>query len=75
MVISDAIDSRTYVHEYDTAPCIITGTLVEDGRAWKFEINGAAKARLTSGDDERLIGCSKPACKPLVMWEFTGLAI
>lgn len=71
--ISEAIDSPAYNHEYDTAPCNITGTLVEAGHIWQFEINGAAKARLTSGKDERYVGCRKSACKKLVLWEFVGL--
>lgn len=73
--ISETIDSPAYHHEYDAAPCNIKGTLIEDGRVWHFEINGAAKAHLTSNKDERYVGCRKPACKRLVLWEFIGLDV
>lgn len=71
--LSKEIDGRTFVHEYDTAPCKITGTVKALGHTWDFTINGAAKAMWKSGDEIRYLGCDAPACDPLVLWPFIGM--
>ena len=73
-VLSETIDGRGFHHEYDTAPCRISGMLVQDGKPWRFSINGAAKAQLVHGEEVRYVGCADPLCAPLVLWEFGGLA-
>lgn len=65
---STRLDARTYYHEYDTAPCKLTGIVNTEGKTWKFVINGAAKAVLVSDGDTQYLGCSTPSCEPLVMW-------
>ena len=71
--LSEEVDGRTFHHEFDTAPCKVTGALEARGREWTFSINGAAKAKWSNGQDVLYFGCSKPACKPLVLWEFVGM--
>ncbi|MEZ0471144.1 hypothetical protein [Luteimonas salinilitoris] len=73
--LSESIDQREFHHEYDTAPCKITGSVDAEGRPWRFTINGAAKAIWEDGDEVRYFGCSAPACRPLVLWEYTGTDI
>ena len=68
--LSKPIDYRTYIHEYDTAPCKVTGTLNRNGETWSFSINGAAKASLTRGGKRIHIGCNVAACAELVMWVY-----
>lgn len=71
--LSEEVDGRTFHHEYDTAPCKVTGTLQANGREWAFSINGAAKATWSSGQEVLYFGCTAPACRPLVLWEFVGM--
>lgn len=54
-------------HGFDTLPCTIAGRLRSEGREWAFEINGGATATWRSGNDQTLLGCSDPACAPLVL--------
>lgn len=70
-LLSERIDARRYHHDFDTAPCMISGVLGSDGRAWKFSINGAAKAVLRNGNDTHYVGCMASECSELVMWEYT----
>lgn len=70
--LSDELTTESYYHDFDTAPCKISGVLDIDGSVWKFTINGAAKAILRSDDIVRYVGCNKPACSPLVMWPAEG---
>lgn len=48
-------------------PCSAEGRARWENRVWNFEINAAATATLTSGNEIRLLGCSDPACEPLVL--------
>lgn len=66
--LTDELSIESYYHDFDTAPCKISGALKMDGSVWKFTINGAAKAILRSGEMVRYLGCRKPGCSSLVMW-------
>jgi len=68
--LGEDIDKHRYHHDFDTAPCAISGTLESGGRVWAFDINGAAKAILRDHHEVRYIGCTAPACKDVVMWEY-----
>lgn len=48
-------------------PCSIKGRLRAQGREWDFEINAAATATWTDGDEVRRWGCTAKACEPLVL--------
>lgn len=52
---------------YYDLPCTVTGRVRAEGRTWDFAIDGAATATWTSGNEVRLLGCSDPACEPLVL--------
>ncbi|MDN5780467.1 MAG: hypothetical protein L0H23_00350 [Luteimonas sp.] len=69
--LGERIDERRYHHDFDTAPCMITGTVDAGGRVWEFSINGAAKAKWRDGDEVRYFGCTVPECADLAMWEYT----
>ena len=71
--LSSEMDSRAYHHEYDTAPCMIEGGLVDDGRQWAFHINGAAKDYWSDGSDTRYFGCTAAACDALVLVPHIGM--
>ena len=68
--LSESITDRDYYHDFDTAPCKVTGTLEVNGQEWKFEINGAAKGLWVRGDEKRFFGCKRSECGPLVMWDY-----
>lgn len=71
--LSSEMDSRAYHHEFDTAPCMIEGELVDDGRQWAFHINGAAKGYWSDGGDTRYFGCTAAACDSLVLVPHIGM--
>lgn len=48
-------------------PCSAHGRVRWDNLVWDVEINAAATATLISGDETHLLGCSDPACEPLVL--------
>lgn len=48
-------------------PCHIDGRAQGDNRIWQLRINAAATATLTSNGETRVLGCSDPACEPLVL--------
>lgn len=66
---SHEVPTRTYHHDFDTAPCRVRGTLLHNGITWTFEVNGAAKGLWRQGDTTVYFGCTHPSCAPLVMWE------
>ena len=55
------------LHDFDWLPCTIGGRLQAEGRAWAFEINAAGTSTWRSGDEVRLLGCSRAACAPYVL--------
>ena len=68
--LNEPISDRDYHHEFDRAPCKITGALTSDGEPWTFEINGATKSVWTRGEETRFFGCKREECRPLVIWEY-----
>jgi hypothetical protein len=65
--LSQPITGEQKHHEFYYLPCSIRGRLQSDGHTWDFEINAAATAALSSGNEIRTFGCSDPACEPLVL--------
>lgn len=55
------------LHDFHWLPCSIEGRLQAEGREWRFEINGAGTSIWRSGDDARLLGCTRSACEPFVI--------
>lgn len=68
LTLSREIEARTYHHDYDTAPCKVTGSAYAWGQAWQLSINGAAKATLKRGNEVKYFGCQDHQCESLVMW-------
>ena len=68
--LSKEIDSQTYHHTYDTAPCKVVGRVSSAGETWQFTINGAAKAKWVRGDAIRYFGCEAVECGSLVLWPY-----
>ena len=66
--IARQVDAQTYYHDYDTAPCMVRGSLRSGGKEWAFEVNGARKGYLLSGSERRLYGCEVAECESLGMW-------
>lgn len=52
---------------------MIAGELVEGGRQWEFQINGAAKGYWSDGNDTRYFGGMDAACDPLVLVPHIGM--
>lgn len=48
-------------------PCTIEGELQAEGKTWHYQINAAATATWTSGDQTRTFGCTAQACSKLVL--------
>ncbi|WP_242104107.1 MULTISPECIES: hypothetical protein [unclassified Lysobacter] len=65
--LSQPITGEQKHHEFYYLPCSIRGRLRSDGHSWDFEINAAATATWSSGNEVRTFGCSDPACEPLVL--------
>jgi hypothetical protein len=55
------------LHDFYWLPCSIKGRLQAEGREWAFEINAAGTSSWRSGEDVRLLGCSRSACEPFVI--------
>lgn len=64
--LSQQYPENPYSLFYQT-PCVISGELQAEGRAWRFEIAGGATATWTHGNDVRHWGCSAKACEALVI--------
>lgn len=65
--LSQPITGEQKHHEFYHLPCSIKGQLQSDGHTWDFEINAAATATWISSNEIRTLGCSDPACEPLVL--------
>ena len=69
---AEEIDMRAYYHDYDTAPCMVAGTLSALRKTWNFTINGAGKGTLVRDDEKRYFGCKSSTCQALSMWPDEG---
>lgn len=67
--MSTRITPREYHHDFDTAPCRVSGVARYAGMDWRFQINGAAKGAWTRGAETIYFGCTQDACSSLVLWE------
>lgn len=68
-LMSERISPRQYHHDFDTAPCKVSGVVRYDGVDWRFHINGAAKGAWTRGAETVHFGCTNDTCSRVVMWE------
>ena len=55
------------LHGFDWLPCSIKGQASVHGTTWQFEINAAGTSTWRNGERTRLMGCSQPACEPLLI--------
>lgn len=63
--LSKPVDARTYVHDYDTSRCMVTGRLMHAGTSWDLTINGGAKGYWSRKGEVRYFGCVSSGCEKL----------
>lgn len=64
--LNEHYDENPYSQFYQMS-CVISGELIAEGKAWRFEIDGGGTAIWQREDEVRYWGCSTQACEPLVM--------
>jgi hypothetical protein len=50
------VDPMDWHHEFDVLPCIVTGTLVQGGRNYTYELNAGSWLYVSCGDSTMILG-------------------